>query len=104
VTVWLPPTRADLFDWLQMIDTGEPGDLYDLALDVAAQAQRARCQVSPYTPALHAAVLRRAARFLAARGMALGSYDNGDYGQSYIPRWDTEIRDYESLHRFGSFA
>lgn len=99
-----PPTRADLFAWRGVADTGEPGDVYDLALSVALRLQSQRCRTGPYTPELHAAALRRAARFLAAKGLTLGASDAGDFGTMMIPRWDAEIEQYEMAHRFGGFA
>ena len=99
-----PPTRADLFAWWGTADDGEPGDVFDLALSVALRTQAQRCQVGPYTPELHAAALRRAARFLAAKGLTLGASDAGDFGTVMIPRWDAEIESYEAAHRVGGFA
>lgn len=97
------PTRADLAEWLGVPDQGTPGDLWDLALQVAQEQQTARCVVRPYTPALHAAALRRAARFLAARGFPLGAADSGDLPM-FLPRWDAEIESYEADARLGPFA
>lgn len=98
-----PPTRADLAEWLGVPDTGTPGDVWDLALQVAREQQTARCRVQPYTAGLHAAALRRAARVLAARGFALGAVDSGDLPM-FLPRWDAEIEAYEGDHRWGPVA
>ena len=99
-----PPDRARLFDWLGTTDTGQAGDVWDLALETAKGEQAADCSLDPYTPGLHAACLRRAARFAASKGLTLGAFDGGDFGQIYLPRWDTEIERYEAPHRLGGFA
>jgi glycosyltransferase A (GT-A) superfamily protein (DUF2064 family) len=104
MTLYAPPTRQDLFDWLGTTDPGAPGDVYDLALEQALEGQRARCVIGPYTPALHGAALRRAARFLAAKGMSLGAFDSGDFGTMYLPRWDAQIEELEMHYRRGGFA
>lgn len=98
-----PPDRAALFAWLRRSDDGAPGDVNDLALATALATQAAWCVVDPYTESLHAAALRRAARFLAARGIALGATDT-EYGQYSLRRWDAEIETYEAPRRTGGFA
>ena len=107
----VPPTRADLFDWLGMADPGTTPDEYDLALAVALEQQSARCTWDdgetpdrPYTDGLHHAALRRAAKILAGKGMSLGFADNGDFGTVYLPRWDQLIEESEMDHRVGGFA
>lgn len=104
MTIWREPTRADLFNWLQLVDTGQAGDEYDMALAVAVEQQKRVCQVYPYSALLHAAALRRAARFLATRGMALGTFDAGDFGQQSIPWKDTEVQALESSYRVEGIA
>jgi len=100
-----PPSRADLFAWLGLVDPGgDPGDTYDLALQVAVNQQEQVCLVRPYSAELHAAALRRAARFLAAKGLALGTVDTGDLGTVTLPRWDGQIESLESNWRRGGFA
>ena len=99
-----PPGRAELFAWLSLTDTGTAGDVYDLALQTALDGQAAVCDVSRYTAGLHAAAMRRAARFLTARGLTLGASDAGEWGQLMIPRWDAEIEAYERPYRIGAFA
>ena len=99
-----PPTRADLFAWVGGVDVGTPGDVYDLALETAALGQGADCIWELYTADLHAAALRRAARVLAARGLALGRMEGGDFGPAFVPQWDAEIERYEKDYRRGPFA
>lgn len=101
----LLPSRADLFAWLGQADPGTgPGDVYDLALETAVELQEQACMWADYTSTLHAAALRRAARFLAARGLALSRLDQGEFGSVYLPRWDAEIETYEAEFRRGGFA
>lgn len=97
------PSRADLFAWLGQSDMGDPGDEYDLALDVALEQQAVRCDVTWYGPALHGAALRRAARWLAMRGHSLGALGNADL-VAYVPRWDAGIEEAEADYRWGGFA
>ena len=101
-----PPTRADLLAYLKLSDPGGgPDDEYGLAVTIAVAGQQHRCVVDPYDPQLHAAALRRAARWLAARGHALGVVDMGDYaGIARISRWDSEADAYEAPFLRGGFA
>lgn len=104
-TSWSPPSRSDLLEWLGQADPGTgPGDVYDLALETAIELQAVACSVMVYTGALHAAALRRAARFLAARGLALGRLDQGEFGPSFIPQWDAETDAYEGPYRLTPVA
>lgn len=100
-----PPSRDDLMSWLGLVDPGTgPDDEYDLCLAVAREAQAQRCDVSIYGPELFEAVLRRAARELAGRGMSLGVYDSPDFGQQYLPRWDALVQAQEAPYLIGGFA
>lgn len=102
---WPLPSRSELFEWLGQADPGTgPGDVYDLALETSIELQGQVCVWTDYTSTLHAAALRRAARFLAARGLALSRLDQGEFGSVYLPRWDAEIETYEAEHRIGGFA
>ena len=103
MSLTVPPDRAALFEWLRRSDDGAPGDVHDLALATALGNQTAWCDTTTYDEGLRAAALRRAARFLAARGIALGSTDT-EYGQYSLRRWDAEIEGYEAPHRHGGFA
>ena len=100
----LPPNRAELLAWLGVADPGTSPDDYDLALTGALAEQAADCDVTVYSEPLHHAALRRAARILAGKGMSLGVFDQGDFGTSYLPRFDALIDAAEMDHRLGGFA
>lgn len=99
-----PPGRADLMAWLGLVDPGTSPDEYDLCLAAALGSQAARCDVTVYGPELHEAALRRAARDVAGRGMSLGVYDSPDFGQQYLPRWDSIVQTLEAPYLLGGFA
>lgn len=101
---WPVPTRADLFAWLGLVDTGTPGDPYDLALSVGLSEQAQRCTWVDYTSELHHAALRRTARVLASKGLALGRLDAGDFGPIPLLRFDQLIEHDEAPYRLGPFA
>lgn len=98
------PNVEDLDDYLTSAGGHSWSDI-DLqdALDVEGAAQRGVCRVPAAYPAdLRHALLRRAARNLALRKVALataaGVDDNGDR-QLTIPGLDREIRRYEAPYR-----
>lgn len=97
------PTRADLFAWVGAVDTGQAGDVYDMALGIAEEKQAAACTWVDYTTSLHGAALRRAARWLAIKGHSLGTISALDM-QTFIPRWDAGIEEAEADYRRGGFA
>lgn len=99
-----PPSRAELLAWLGMVDPGTSPDEYDLCLASAIEGQAQRCDVTVYGAELHHAALRRGGRSISARGMSLGIYDSPDFGQQYLPRWDSEIEALEMPYRLGGFA
>jgi hypothetical protein len=98
-----PPTRVDLFAWLEQVDAGEPGDVYDMALAIALEQQQSRCQWDTYSVSLHGAALRRAARWLALRGHALGALSNDDM-LGFVPRWDVGVTAGEANYVLGAWA
>jgi hypothetical protein len=70
------------------------------ALEAEESDQRARCYTAPtYPPSLFHALVRRTARALAMQTVLLGVQDSADGFVSRIPRWDAEIRRYETPYR-----
>ena len=53
---------------------------------------------------LRQAFYRRVARTLNARSMPLGIVAAGDFGTQTLPRFDSEIREYEASWLSGAFA
>jgi len=97
------PVVGDLVDFLGL-DTGYDPAAAQQALDAALDLQRARCRVVPYCVDLREAALRRAAKILVARSAPLGTIDSGDFGQMFLPRWDTLVEELEADYRLGPFA
>ena len=97
------PTVGDLLDFLNLDSSYDPAAAGD-ALAAALDVQRATCQVVPYCVSLREAALRRASAILVARSAPTGQIDSGDFGASYVPRFDPVVERLEADYRLGPFA
>jgi len=100
----VPPTAADLGEYLALTGASYPTDQLQEAIDSALVMQQDACVIEPYTPPLREAALRRAARLLAGRGAPLGAMDLGEFGSSPLVRWDAHIEEFEKNYRLGGFV
>lgn len=99
------PTAADVAAYLQLVDpTPEVLAEVTVSLEVAVEAQQARCDVGDYTRSLWQACRRRAARDLAARGAVLGVVDMGEMGAVRVSSWDATIEVLEGPYRRAAIA
>jgi hypothetical protein len=98
-----PPTLLQVREWLKVTDEQvsdadlaviRSGELDNQATDCRIPADLARVGLLP--AALVAAVYRRCARAVAARGLPLGyRAGDGEFGAQTIPAYDGEINRYE---------
>jgi hypothetical protein len=105
------PTLDELRAWLALGTTAVTNEQLQQALDSEIQVQARMCRVPGDDPAttlpadLHAALLRRVGRQLAARGVPLGlAGTEGDYGPARLPSFDAEIERLEGPVRKFAFG
>lgn len=88
------PTVAQVRAWLKLaassVDDAELAVV--LAAEIAAQARVCRIPETGPDPDQYAALLRRCAREIAARGVPLGVTGGGDeFGPTRLPSYDAEV-------------
>lgn len=95
------PDVAAARAWLKVTANSISDDDLTVILKAEIAAQAAACSIPEELPAdLYAAVLRRCARAVAARGIPLGVTGATDeYGPTRITAYDAEIERYEGAHR-----
>lgn len=99
------PDLAEVRAWLGTPDTVISDEQLQMVLDAEAAAQTIACTV-PADPLLlpadlHAALLRRCARAVAARGVPLGlaGGEAYEFGPTRLPGFDAEIERLEGGRR-----
>lgn len=104
-TVDVPAVRA----WAGPVTVSD--DVIQDVIDAETSAQGRVCDtggdddVSEVPEALNLALLRRVARSLAARGVALGIVGaDSEYGATSLPRFDAEIERLERPYRVVAIA
>ena len=100
-------TLEDAREWIDVPASMLPDDQLQLILDAEAATQAATCTITLDTeqPALDAALLRRVARAVAARGVPLGIIgQDAEFGAVRLPSWDAEIQRYEGPWRIQVLA
>lgn len=104
-TVTVPEVRA----WAGPVSVSDA--VIQSVIDSETEAQGRVCDsggddtVTTVPEALHLALLRRCARSLAARGVALGVVGaESEYGSTSLPRYDAEIERLERPYRVVGIA
>lgn len=101
----VPEVRA----WCGPVSVSD--EVIQSVIDAETEAQGRVCDtggddsVTAVPEALHLALLRRCARSLAARGVALGVVGaESEYGSTSLPRYDAEIERLERPYRVVGIA
>ena len=104
------PSVAEVRAWTSLSPTSVTDAQLQIVIDGELAGQAASCRVpadpDAYPPYLVEALLRRVARFCAARQIPVGLYGDpaSEYGPTAVPSFDAEIERVEGPFRIVVFG